>query len=285
MSLELISNSMCFNGFQKVYKHRSETLSCDMKFSLFLPSCASDTNPVPIIVFLSGLTCTEQNFIIKSGFQKYAEKYKVAVLGPDTSPRGPEVHDDTTDWSLGQGAGFYVDATNGPWEKSYRMYSYVTKELIELVKTNFKSVQANNLAITGHSMGGHGALILFLKNPSNYKSVSAFAPISNPMASAWGRKCFTHYLGSDHEVWKSYDATELIKIKPQKETTILIDQGSKDEWLHELVPDNFVEACKKHGQPVEYNLREGYDHGYYFVGTFIENHIEHHARFLYSDKK
>lgn len=279
--MEQVSSSKCFGGHQKIFQHKSRELGCTVKFSVFIPSCATDEQPVPLLYFLSGLTCTEQNFITKSSFQKYAEKYKLAVVGPDTSPRGENVPN-AEDWDLGQGAGFYVDATQPKWNKNFRMYSYITKELFDLVKKNFKCIDTNNVGISGHSMGGHGALIAFLRNPHIYKSVSAFAPISNPTASNWGRKCFTDYLGTDEEAWSSYDATELVRRQPQKRVKIVVEQGSLDEWMHELVPDNFVKACREVGQDLTYNLREGYDHGYYFISTFIEDHIAHHAGVLHS---
>lgn len=277
-----VSSSKCFEGFQKVFEHSSKELNCKMKFSLFVPSTASVAGTkLPVVYYLSGLTCTEENMITKSGIQRYAEQYKLVVVGPDTSPRGCNVPGEDESWDFGTGAGFYVDSTQAPWNKNYRMYSYVTKELRELVEKNFSFVDGTRIGITGHSMGGHGALVCFLRNPQIYKAVSAFAPISNPIKSKWGQKCMSAYLGADETAWKEYDATELVGRQPQKSVTILIDQGDKDNWLSYLVPDNFVEACKAIGQPLEFNYREGYDHGYYFVSTFIGNHMEHFSKILH----
>ena len=258
------------------YKHASKELGCEMEFAIFLPSAASEPNAkLPVVYFLSGLTCNAHNMITKSGFHRYAEANQLIVVGPDTSPRGMNIEGEEESWDFGTGAGFYVDATQQPWSKAYRMYSYVTKELRELVEKNFPQVDSNRVGITGHSMGGHGALVAFLRNPQIYKAVSAFAPISNPIKSSWGVKCLTGYLGSDQEAWKEYDATELVKRQPQKGVKILIDQGSSDEWMSYLVPKNFVEACKEAGQPLEFNEREGYNHGYYFISSFIESHMKH----------
>lgn len=277
--LKEVSNAKCFGGQQRVYEHPSKELGCQMKFAIFLPSVALNDPKLklPVVYYLSGLTCTEENMITKSGFQRYAEENKLIVVGPDTSPRGCKVPGEDEAWDLGTGAGFYVDATQEPWSKHYRMYSYVTKELRELVDANFSNVDSTRVGITGHSMGGHGALVAFFRNPQIYKAVSAFAPISNPLKSSWGNKCLTAYLGADQATWKEYDATELVKRQPQKAAKVLVDQGGKDQWMSYLVPHNFVEACKEAGQPLEYNERDGYDHGYYFVSTFIGNHMKHFA--------
>jgi len=276
-----VSSSKCFNGTQKVYEHSSRELACRMKFAIFLPSASKEPNvKLPVVYFLSGLTCTEQNMITKSGFQRYAEENKLVVVGPDTSPRGANVPGEDEHWYLGTGAGFYVDAIQEPWRKNYRMYSYVTDELRKLVERNFACVDGSRTGITGHSMGGHGALVCFLRNPQIYKAVSAFAPISNPIESQWGHTCMGAYLGPDKSLWKEYDATELVKRQPQRNVTILVDQGANDEWMSYLVPKNFVEACKSIGQPIEYNERQGYDHGYYFVSTFIAGHLKHFSEAL-----
>lgn len=276
MDLNEVSSSKCFGGQQKVFDHTSKELGCKMKFSIFLPSSASQPDiKLPVVYYLSGLTCTEQNLITKSGFQKYAEEYGLIVVGPDTSPRGCNIPGEDDDWDLGSGAGFYVDATQAPWSKNYRMYSYITKELREVVEKGFSCVDGTRVGIMGHSMGGHGALVCFLRNPQLYRAVSAFAPISNPMNSTWGRKCMSAYLGSDESLWKEYDATELVKRQAQKSVKILVDQGDKDEWMSYLVPKNFVDACNSVGQPLEYNQREGYDHGYFFISTFIGNHLKY----------
>lgn len=281
----MLTDSKCFGGRQKVYQHTSEELGCKMKFSIFLPSTVADdqATKLPVIYFLSGLTCTEQNMITKSGIQRYAEQHQLIIVGPDTSPRGCGVPGEDETWDLGSGAGFYVDATKEPWAKNYRMYSYITKELRELVEKKFSCVDASKIGITGHSMGGHGALVCFFKNPQIYKAVSAFAPISNPTKSDWGKKCFSSYLGEDESKWAEYDATELVKCNPQKDVTILIDQGTEDEWMNYLVPNNFVETCKSIGQPLKYNERKGYDHGYYFISTFIEEHLKHFSNIFHSD--
>lgn len=282
VDLKEVSNSKCFEGHQKVYEHTSKELKCKMKFSIFVPS-AVDQDPnqkLPVIYYLSGLTCTEQNMITKSGIQRYAEQYKLVIVGPDTSPRGCNIPGEDDSYDFGSGAGFYVDATQAPWNQNYRMYSYVTKELRELVEKNFKFVDAARTGITGHSMGGHGALVCFFRNPQIYKAVSAFAPISNPINSSWGQKCMSAYLGPDKTAWSQYDATELVKNQPQKSVKILVDQGTKDEWMSYLVPNNFPEACRMIGQPIEYNERDGYDHGYYFVSTFIESHLRYFSETL-----
>lgn len=280
-ALKQVSKAKCFGGQQLVYEHVSKELGCPMKFAVFLPSAAESTGAkLPVVYYLSGLTCTEQNMITKSGFQRYAEEHKLIVVAPDTSPRGCNVPGEDDGWDIGTGAGFYVDATQEPWSKHYRMYSYITKELRELVDANISQVDGTRVGISGHSMGGHGALVAFFRNPQVYKAVSAFAPISNPSKSAWGQKCMTAYLGSDQEAWKEYDATELVKLQPQKNVKILVDQGANDEWLGHLVPRNFFDTCKEVGQPLEYNERDGYDHGYYFVSTFIGNHMKYFSEAL-----
>lgn len=293
--IEEVSSSRCHGGLQKVYKHQSKTLSCEMKFSAYFPEPISDpfktpesddskpnNGKFPVIYFLSGLTCTEQNFIIKSGFQQYANKYKLIVIGPDTSPRGQDIPtSDDGSWDLGLGAGFYVDATQPPWNKHYKMYSYITRELRETCEKIFPCIDRFRVGISGHSMGGHGALVCYLRNPQIYRAVSAFAPISNPINSEWGRKAFKAYLGPDERVWKEFDATELVKRQPQKTDVIYIDQGEKDEWWDKLVPDNFVGACQSVNQSVKYQLREGYDHGYMYVSTFIGEHMKFFADLLY----
>lgn len=279
-TIKEVSKAKCFEGQQNVYQHQSAVLGCSMKFAVYLPS-AVESKKLPVLYYLSGLTCTEQNVITKSGFQRYAQEYNLIVVAPDTSPRDVDVAGQDASWDIGTGAGFYVDATQPGWNKHYKMYSYVTKELLEVVAKNFP-VDPSRVGITGHSMGGHGALISFFKNPTVYKSVSAFAPISNPIESAWGKKALSTYIGENVDDWKQYDATELVQKQARKDATILIDQGGKDEWTGHLVPDNFPAMCKKVGQPVEYNLRGGYDHGYFFVSTFIQNHFAHHAKVLHS---
>lgn len=274
--LKLVSRSKCFEGHQMIYEHSSKELGCQMKFSVYLPSAAEEPNArLPVVYFLSGLTCTEENFVIKSGFQRYAQEFKLIVVGPDTSPRGCNVPGEDGQWDLGTGAGFYVDATQEPWSKHYRMYSYVTLELRAVIEKNFPMADCTRVGISGHSMGGHGALVAFLRNPTFYKSCTAFAPISNPTKSKWGVKCMGAYLGSDEAAWQEYDATELVKRQPNKNTKIIVEQGAIDEWMDYLVPENFKKACEAAGQPLEFNMRDGYNHGYHFVSTFMEKHMKH----------
>lgn len=265
-----VSSAKCSGGLQKVFEHPSKELCCNMKFAVYLPSAAVGSVKLPIVYFLSGLDCTHEDFVTKSGFQRYAEQYKLIVVVPDTRPRvsSNKSGDVITE------SGFYVDATKLPWSRHYKMYSYVTEELREIIQKNFPNVDAARTGISGHSMGGHGALISFFKNPQIYKAVSAFAPISNPINSAWGQRCMNAYLGNDIAAWREYDATELVRRQPRRSTTILIDQGANDEWLKYIVPKNFVEVCQIVGQPLNYNERDSYDHGYYFISTFIGDHLK-----------
>jgi S-formylglutathione hydrolase len=280
MALTEISKNRCFGGWQKVFSHESTELKCKMNFAIFLPPKADDTK-VPLIYWLSGLTCTEQNFITKSGFQQFASQHGIAVVAPDTSPRGCNIEGEDDSYDFGSGAGFYVDATEDKWSKNYRMYSYVTIELPRLIQSNFP-VLADRQSIMGHSMGGHGALISFLKNPGVYLSVSAFAPICNPMQCPWGQKAFTGYLGNDTSVWQNYDAVSLTTKFSGVPNEILIDQGKDDQFLGQLqlLPEQFVSACAVAKIPVILRMQEGYDHSYYFISTFIGEHIAHHAKFL-----
>jgi S-formylglutathione hydrolase len=233
---------------------------------------------VPVLYYLSGLTCTAENFTTKAGAQQFAAKYGVAIVAPDTSPRGADVPDEDT-WDFGSGAGFYVDATQAPWAKHYNMYSYVTEELPALIAANFP-IDANRQGIFGHSMGGHGALICALRNPDQFKSVSAFAPIVAPTQCPWGEKAFSHYLGDDRETWKNYDATELIQ-RSTFPVQILVDQGSTDSFLaSQLKPQLFEAACQQVGQDLHLRYQADYDHSYYFIATFMEDHIRHHAQML-----
>lgn len=279
-----VMSSKCFGGLQKVFEHDSEELKCKMKFSVFMPSTASNPGTkLPVVYFLSGLTSSWENMITKTGIQRYAEQYKLVIVGPDTSPRGCNIPGEDDSWEIGTGASFYVDATLPPWNEHYRMFSYVTKEIREVVERNFSFVDGNRSGITGHSMGGHGALICFLKNPQLYKAVSVFAPLCNPSAINFDSpviKCFTAYIGENRAAWREYDATELVRCQPQKSVTILMDQGDQDHWYADLMPDNFVTACKEAGQPIEYNYRLGYDHGSFFVSTFVGNHMEHFSKIL-----
>lgn len=280
MALVKISSSKVFSGYQQVFSHESVELGCKMNFGIYLPQKAESTK-VPVIYWLSGLTCTEQNFITKSGFQQFAAKHGVIVVAPDTSPRGCNIEGEDDSWDFGTGAGFYVDATEEKWKSHYRMYSYITKELPPIIEANFP-VECGNQSIMGHSMGGHGALICHLKNPGMYKCVSALAPICNPSQCPWGHKAFEGYLGSDRSSWTKYDACELVKSYSGPPVEILIDQGSADDFLAkgQLLPKNFVAACADAKVPVVLRMQEGYDHGYYFISTFIGEHIAYHAKFL-----
>ena len=274
-----VSSNKCFKGFQKVYKHESKILKCEMKFGIFLPPQAED-QAVPVLYWLSGLTCTEQNFVTKAGAQRYAAEYGIAIVAPDTSPRGCNIEGEDESYDFGSGAGFYVDATEPKWKENYNMYTYVTVELPAVIMANF-NVDKDKASISGHSMGGHGALICALKNPGLYRSVSAFSPICNPSVCPWGIKAFTGYLGADKETWKQYDATELVKTYRGPPLNILIDQGKSDNFLEEqLYPKNFVDACRSNNVPVVLRMQEGYDHSYFFISTFIGEHIENHARAL-----
>ena len=274
--MERIEHRACFGGWQDVYRHRSEVLGCDMNVAVYLPPQAQ-TEKLPVLYWLSGLTCTEQNVITKAGAQRYAAEHGVILVAPDTSPRGDEVPD-AEGYDLGKGAGFYVNATTLPWARHYRMYDYIVDELPALIETNFPATDAR--AICGHSMGGHGALVIALRNPGRYRSVSAFSPIVAPSQVPWGEKAFGAYLGPDRETWKQYDATELVKAAPEK-LPILIDQGQADEFLDgQLKPWLLKKAADAAGYPVLLRMQPGYDHSYYFIASFIGEHIAHHARAL-----
>lgn len=279
MGLTVVSEQKAFGGTQGVYRHQAEQTACDMEFSVYMPP-AADNGPAPVIYYLSGLTCTQENVTSKGGFQRYAAEHGVAVVCPDTSPRGAGYEGEDDDYDFGSGAGFYVDAAEAPWSGMYRMYSYVTAELPAVVGGHF-SIDTSRASIFGHSMGGHGALTIALKNPDAYRSVSAFAPIVAPMQCPWGEKALGGYLGSDRETWRAYDATELIKAGKRFDGVILIDQGTADGFLDEqLKPELFAAACKDAGQAVEIRMQEGYDHSYYLMASFMEDHIRHHARAL-----
>ena len=276
MIIERIEHRACFGGWQDVYQHASTVLDCTMRFAIYLPPKAAH-GPVPALYWLSGLTCSEQNFIQKAGAQRYAAEHGIALVCPDTSPRGDGVvNADGND--LGQGAGFYVDATQAPWAEHYRMHEYVVHELPALVEANFPV--SGRRAISGHSMGGHGALTCALRNPGRYRSVSAFAPIVAPSRVSWGQQAFTAYLGEDREAWKQYDATELVKAASER-LPILIDQGDADEFLEtQLRPWLLQAAADAAGYPVYLRVQPGYDHSYYFIASFIGEHIAHHAKAL-----
>jgi S-formylglutathione hydrolase len=263
-------------GWQDVYRHESSTLKCNMHFAVYLPPQAAKGR-VPVLYWLSGLTCTEQNFITKAGAQRYAAEHGVMLVMPDTSPRGDNVAD-AEGYDIGKGAGFYVNATVEPWSGHYRMYDYVVDELPALIEAQFPASGAR--AISGHSMGGHGALMIALRNPGRYRSVSAFSPIVAPSHVPWGDKAFSAYLGSDRETWKAYDTTELLKTATQK-LPLLIDQGDADEFLDtQLRPDLLRAKAEALGYPINLRMQPGYDHSYYFVASFIEQHIAYHAAAL-----
>jgi S-formylglutathione hydrolase len=250
-----------------------------MKFSVYLPPQAG-SGKVPVLYFLSGLTCTEETFAIKAHAQAVAAQLGLMLVAPDTSPREPRIPGDAEAWDFGQGAGFYVDATQSPWSANYRMYSYVARELPELVAANLPAL-SDATGIFGHSMGGHGALTIGLRNPGQYKSLSAFAPIAAPMQCAWGKKAFGNYLGNDQETWRAHDASELVARKSFA-TPILIDQGTGDQFFkdQQLLPEKFAAAAERSGQKLNLRMQEGYDHGYYFIQTFMADHLAHHASIL-----
>jgi len=274
--MERIEHRAVFGGWQDVYKHRSEVLGCDMTVGVYLPPQAA-TQALPVLYWLSGLTCNEQNFITKAGAQRYAAEHGVILVVPDTSPRGDQVAD-AEGYDLGKGAGFYVNATQEPWAAHYRMYDYIVDELPALVEANFQVTGARG--ISGHSMGGHGALIIALKNPGRYRSVSAFSPIVAPREVPWGEKAFTAYLGTDRTEWAQWDATALVADAAER-LPLLVDQGDADEFLGgQLRPQLLEQACAAAGHPLTLRLQPGYDHSYYFIASFIGEHIAHHAAAL-----
>lgn len=278
MTVELVEEHLCFGGLQRVYTHQSKITQCTMRFGLFLPPQATK-HKVPVLYWLSGLTCNEQNFINKAGAQRIAAKLGLALIVPDTSPRGIDLVGDNDSYDFGVGAGFYVDANQVPWSTYYKMATYIQKELPELLHQFPLDEQA--CGIFGHSMGGHGALTLALKNPQQYHSVSAFAPICAPSQCSWGQKAFTGYLGTDQVRWKEYDACELIVARGWHHGAILIDQGTNDLFLHEqLKPELFQQACRQAGVELNLRMQSGYDHSYYFIASFIEDHLRFHANQL-----
>ncbi|GFY96190.1 S-formylglutathione hydrolase [Actinidia rufa] len=275
-----ISSSKMFGGYNKRYKHYSPILGCSMTFHIYFPPSPSLCQKFPVLYWLSGLTCTDENFISKSGAQRVASSEGVALVAPDTSPRGLNVEGEADSWDFGVGAGFYLNATQDKW-KNWQMYDYVVKELPKLLSENFPQLETSRASIFGHSMGGHGALTIYLKNQDKYKSVSAFAPIVNPINCPWGQKALMNYLGGNKAEWEEYDATCLITKFNGVRVTILIDQGEDDKFLHDqLMPHKFEEACKKANVPLLLRLQPGYDHSYYFISTFIDDHIRHHAQAL-----
>ncbi len=277
-TIQLVSEHACFGGKQQFYKHDSRETRGPMKFSVYQPPQAK-AGRVPVLYYLAGLTCTEETFPIKTHAQAVAAELGLMLVAPDTSPREPRIPGDAQMWDFGQGAGFYVDATQAPWSANYRMYSYVVRELPEVVAANLPAL-AGATGIFGHSMGGHGALTLALRNPAQYRSVSAFAPVAAPMQCPWGQKAFTNYLGPDRESWREYDATQLVARKPFP-VHILIDQGAADQFLAEqLLPEKFAAAAAAAGQKLNLRMQPGYDHGYYFIQTFMADHLQHHAKIL-----
>jgi S-formylglutathione hydrolase len=276
---ERLSRHGAFGGTVDFCRHAAEETGCDMRFAVFLPPQA-ERRRVPLLWYLAGLTCTEETFMIKAGAQRIAAELGIALVAPDTSPRNVPLPGDSDNWDFG--AGFYVDATLAPWSRHYRMYSYVTRELPALIAANFP-VDARRQGIFGHSMGGHGALTIALKNPGRYRSVSAFAPIAAPMQCPWGQKAFSGYLGDDREAWRVHDASELIRSLPSVDgrPLLLVDQGLADPFLgQQLLPERLEQACAEKGYPLTLRRHPGYDHGYYFISTFIEDHLRHHARAL-----
>lgn len=279
MEARKISSNKVYGGLNEQHTHFSEVLDCQMRFSIFLPPGASQNEKVPALYWLSGLTCTDENFIHKAGAQRTASALGIALVVPDTSPRGEGVPDDPDgDYDFGLGAGFYVNATQEPWRNHYQMYDYVVKELPGLMESTFPI--NDRRSISGHSMGGHGALVIALRNPQEYLSVSAFSPICNPISCAWGEKAFSNYLGEDRLAWRQYDATELMKTSDSR-LPILIDQGDADEFLTEqLKPGNLEAIAKERNLRYEYRLQAGYDHSYFFISSFIEDHLRFHAEIL-----
>jgi S-formylglutathione hydrolase len=281
-SLELLSEHRCFDGVQRFYRHVSREIGLPMRFSVYLPPQALASGNCPAVFFLAGLTCTEETFMIKAGAQRFAAREGLVLVAPDTSPRGANIPDEAKDWDFGVGAGFYLDASQAPWVSHYRMESYLIRELLELVIDGF-SLDRQRIGIMGHSMGGHGALMLALRHAGMFRSVSAFAPIAAPSQCPWGRKAFTGYLGPDESLWLQHDASALMQSQstPPYPGGILIDQGLGDQFLEkQLYPEAFEASCKVIGQPLTLRRHPGYDHGYYFISTFIEDHLRHHAQQL-----
>jgi S-formylglutathione hydrolase len=282
--MELLSEHGCHGGLQRFYQHRSAAIGLPMRFSVYLPPQAvqSGAKRLPTLFYLAGLTCTEETFAIKAGAQRFAAEHGLILVAPDTSPRGANVPGEADAWDFGVGAGFYVDATEAPWRTHWRMETYVADELFHLVSREFPA-DAERVGIFGHSMGGHGALVLAQRYPQRFRSVSAFAPIAAPAQCPWGMKAFTGYLGDDRGRWARHDASALMNAQASAPfpAGILIDQGLADKFLTEqLYPEAFEAACRKAGQPLTLRRHEGYDHGYYFISTFIADHVRHHAERL-----
>ncbi|MEI6858440.1 MAG: S-formylglutathione hydrolase [Shewanella sp.] len=285
MTVKNLSNNKIFDGWNKRYSHQSKRLNCAMRFAIYLPPQASNGEKVPVLYWLSGLTCSDENFMHKAGVQRFAAELGIAIVAPDTSPRGSDVADDEG-YDLGQGAGFYVNATQAPWNKHYQMYDYIVHELPALVESMFPVT--NKRSIAGHSMGGHGALVIALRNSADYQSVSAFSPICNPINSPWGKKAFNAYLGLDTTAWSDYDACTLMRKASELDGSslvpALVSQGEADDFLAEqLKPDMLQAAVKASGYPLVLERHEGYDHSYFFIASFIEQHLKFHAKHLVGD--
>lgn len=279
--MKLLSAHACFGGTQTFFQHDSSQCAGPMRFTVYEPPQAKD-RPVPVLYYLAGLTCTEETFAIKAGAQRLAAEHGLMLVAPDTSPREPRIAGDDASWDFGLAAGFYVDATQLPWAAHYRMYSYVTRELPALIASEFPGADTSRQSIMGHSMGGHGALVCALRNPQQYRSVSAFAPIVAPAQVPWGHKAFANYLGANTNDWLHYDATHLVRQAPRQDE-ILIDQGLADKFLDEqLRPELFAAACSESGQRLCVRRHAGYDHGYYFIQTFMPEHVAWHARALHA---
>lgn len=275
--MERLENHACFGGQQTVWQHPARSTGTPMKLGVYLPPAALAGERCPVLYWLSGLSCNEQNFITKAGAQRYAAEHGLVLVAPDTSPRGEDVPDDPA-YDLGQGAGFYVNATQAPWSAHFRMYDYIVDELPALVEANFPV--DDRRSICGHSMGGHGALTIALSQPGRYRSVSAFAPIVAPSQVPWGQKALAAYLGDDRDAWRRHDAVELVRSATER-LPLLVDQGEADDFLHtELRPELLREVCEASGHPLVLNLRPGHDHSYYFIASFIGEHIAWHARAL-----
>ncbi|GAB3120875.1 S-formylglutathione hydrolase [Novispirillum itersonii] len=276
--LTIVSTNRSFGGWHKRYRHTSRTLGCDMVFAVFLPPQA-ETGRVPVLYWLSGLTCTDENFMQKAGAQKLAAELGITIVCPDTSPRGDHVPaDPEKHWDFGHGAGFYVDATQEPWARHYRMHDYVTRELPDLIEATFPVTDRRG--ISGHSMGGHGAIVCALRNPGRYASVSAFAPIASPLSCPWGEKALGHLLGADRSGWKDWDSAALIQSATEK-LPLLVDQGDADSFLiTQLKPHLLTQAAEAAGYPLTLRMQPGYDHSYYFIASFIDDHLKHHAAAL-----
>ncbi len=276
--MQRVDQYASFGGRQEVWKHASQTLGCEMKLAVYLPEQALRDQKCPVLYWLSGLTCSEQNFITKAGAQAHAARHGVIVVVPDTSPRGEALANDPA-YDLGQGAGFYVNAIQAPWAEHYRMQDYVAVELPALVEQHFAASQLRS--IFGHSMGGHGALVTALRHPGRYKSVSAFSPIVAPSQVPWGQKALGAYLGTDREAWKFWDTVELVKMATQERLPLLVDQGDADEFLaNQLRPELLQRACEAVGHPLTLRMQPGYDHSYYFIATFLADHFAHHCAAL-----